>query len=466
MCIQGRCGKAPATTSAGGNRMDGGGRDLPPGAGGAPREANAALTKESRKHGFMGALASKIAGFAMRLAIILYMVGLPGLSMAEESFDKFIYDKEYGNKPVPMHQHPLKTQWDRLKSDPGEYDLNGRNLSAYLDADGNVVIPDLTSPVMDMAGVLKDSEKSSLVTKILTLENNVGAQIFVFIVPSEGRETIDNLGLRVARTWKPGQAGKNNGAMITIAMKERHINIQLGTGLAKFISNSDASRIIQENYVPYAKNGMFAKAINSAVDGLAVMILNEEVNNGTITKYDMERMSKGMTPTGPGRMAKFSDDGDTITSILKNVRINDLGFMGTIFWYVLSMVFFLPMMSYWCLLIYRSRVRRPPESRSFRTILLVIIGYVFVLFMPWLPGTGVARTIPYLLAYTGLLFLPVYVHRKLVKFGIYVLSVGAALLFALLITMILSGGSDDSDTSGWGGGGGGSFGGDGASGSW
>ena len=69
-----------------------------------------------------------------------------------------------------------------------------------------------------------------------------------------------------------GQAGKDNGVMLLVAVKERKIQIEVGYGLEGVIPDGLAGSV-RDNYIlPYFKNGQMAAGIESGTLALANLV--------------------------------------------------------------------------------------------------------------------------------------------------------------------------------------------------
>lgn len=139
-------------------------------------------------------------------------------------------------------------------------------LSTSLAIANNVLpTPKLEGRVTDKTNTLSSFERDEI-TKILNeYENETTHQIGVLIIPSLNGETIESYSLRVANSWQLGHKGVDNGVLVTLAMKERKVRIELGYGMQKYISDAQAKSIIINSMVPSFKIGAFAKGL---VDGL------------------------------------------------------------------------------------------------------------------------------------------------------------------------------------------------------
>ena len=66
---------------------------------------------------------------------------------------------------------------------------------------------------------------------------------------------IADYGVRLGRAWKLGQAGRNNGAVLIVAPRERLVRIEVGYGLEGALPDARASAIIQQEIIPRFRTG-------------------------------------------------------------------------------------------------------------------------------------------------------------------------------------------------------------------
>ena len=76
--------------------------------------------------------------------------------------------------------------------------------------------------VEDKANVIEPNHEHSLNGLLQELEQKTGVQYIILTVPSTQGEPIEQLALRLLHDdWKLGQAGKDNGFLCVIAIKDR-----------------------------------------------------------------------------------------------------------------------------------------------------------------------------------------------------------------------------------------------------
>ena len=145
-------------------------------------------------------------------------------------------------------------------------------------------IPPLAARVTDTAGVLGASAKQELDAKLLAFEQTTGGQLAVLIVKTAEPETIDQYGIRVGDAWKIGKKGKDNGAILIIAMKEKKLRIETGYGWEGALPDVEAKRIIREVMTPFLKQAQYAQGISAGVDKIQLAVVKE--NKAASTTVD------------------------------------------------------------------------------------------------------------------------------------------------------------------------------------
>jgi uncharacterized protein len=128
--------------------------------------------------------------------------------------------------------------------------------------------PPLTGRVVDQAGILNADIRGDLADKSKDLEEKSGIQLVVATVTSLQGSDIETYANELFRTWKLGQAQKNNGVLLLVAPNERKVRIEVGYGLEGALTDAVASVIISSAIVPRFKNGDFPGGIERGVGGI------------------------------------------------------------------------------------------------------------------------------------------------------------------------------------------------------
>jgi uncharacterized protein len=128
--------------------------------------------------------------------------------------------------------------------------------------------PPLTGRVVDQAGILNADIRSDLADKSKDLEEKSGIQLVVATVTSLQGSDIETYANELFRTWKLGQAQKNNGVLLLVAPNEHKVRIEVGYGLEGTLTDAVASVIISSAVVPRFKSGDFPGGIERGVGGI------------------------------------------------------------------------------------------------------------------------------------------------------------------------------------------------------
>lgn len=145
--------------------------------------------------------------------------------------------------------------------------------------------PKLQDRVTDLAGVLSPEQVQSLDSKLKDLETSDSTQIAVLIVPGVEGEPVADYSIRVAEAWRLGQKGRDNGALLFVAMKERQVRIEVGYGLEPTLTDAKSFQIIQNEILPHFRQGDFYGGIDA---GVSAMI---QVVRGVYTAPEQPRRS-------------------------------------------------------------------------------------------------------------------------------------------------------------------------------
>ncbi len=132
--------------------------------------------------------------------------------------------------------------------------------------------PQLHDRITDLAGVLSPDQVQALDNKLSNLENTDSTQIAVLIVPSLEGEALADYSIRVAEAWRLGQKGRDNGALLLVAMKERQVRIEVGYGLEPTLTDARSFQIIQNEILPHFRQGDFYAGIDAGVTAMIQVV--------------------------------------------------------------------------------------------------------------------------------------------------------------------------------------------------
>ncbi len=122
--------------------------------------------------------------------------------------------------------------------------------------------------INDTANVLSSPERNRLSDILSRYQQETHHQLAVLTVPTLSGESIETFSLRVANTWGLGYKGLDNGILVTLAMKERRVRIELGKGMNRYISDSTAQSIVSTSMTPAFAKGDFSGGLEAGLSRL------------------------------------------------------------------------------------------------------------------------------------------------------------------------------------------------------
>ncbi len=136
----------------------------------------------------------------------------------------------------------------------------GLGVSAHRAA-ANVTVRDPGTYVVDRAGIIDDPVERQLEGWLRELEQKTTAQVKVLTVPSTDGEDFFSFVQRHAELWKLGHAGRDNGALIAVAVKEHQVRIQTGYGIEPILPDSWCGTVSRKVFAAHFKRGAYSEGI-------------------------------------------------------------------------------------------------------------------------------------------------------------------------------------------------------------
>ncbi len=129
--------------------------------------------------------------------------------------------------------------------------------------------------VNDNAGVLSGGARAQIEALLEEIERKTTAEVVVVTVNTTYPLTIEQYAVELFQKWGIGKRGKDNGALMLVAVDDRKVRIEVGYGLEGAITDLHSKIIIQDLVVPAFKKGNYDLGISSGVVMLAKMIRDE-----------------------------------------------------------------------------------------------------------------------------------------------------------------------------------------------
>jgi len=124
-------------------------------------------------------------------------------------------------------------------------------------------IPKPKGWVNDYEHNFNEKQIASLENLIIKFKTESGIQIAVVTIDSmmTSKKKFNDLALKIANSWKPGEKGKDNGILIAFSRKHRLIRICNGYGIEKLITDSETKKVIDQYIIPnFKKDDYYAGA--------------------------------------------------------------------------------------------------------------------------------------------------------------------------------------------------------------
>ncbi|MBD0259323.1 MAG: TPM domain-containing protein, partial [Cytophagales bacterium] len=116
--------------------------------------------------------------------------------------------------------------------------LSGFLLLLAVPGFAGITVPKLTGRVNDYAGILSPAAEANLERELKAHEDSTTNQIAVLTVTSLEDEILEEVANQVFNAWGLGQRGKNNGVLLLVAVNDRKLRIEVGSGLEGVLTDA------------------------------------------------------------------------------------------------------------------------------------------------------------------------------------------------------------------------------------
>ncbi len=147
-----------------------------------------------------------------------------------------------------------------------------------------------TQQVVELEGFLQD------------VKNKTTAEIAVVTLPSLDGGEISDFATRLFEKWGIGKKGKDNGILLLMALQDRKTRIEVGYGLEGLIPDARAGQILDENVIPFFKEGKFSDGLINGAHAIGLIVAKDAgvSMTGTVVAVQAPVASStgGSTPVG------------------------------------------------------------------------------------------------------------------------------------------------------------------------
>lgn len=141
--------------------------------------------------------------------------------------------------------------------------------------------------IRDSVQVLTQRQYDDLAKQIKNLEDSVGSRVGIIIIKTLRGEAIEEYSLRTANAWSPDSANK---ILITVAIDDRSMRIEVGSALESIVTNDRAAEIIRDDMTPDFRKAMYYEGLSKAVQHLATLLKQKPDTLRAQTQADIPDM--------------------------------------------------------------------------------------------------------------------------------------------------------------------------------
>jgi uncharacterized protein len=158
--------------------------------------------------------------------------------------------------------------------------------------------PELTRPVNDFAGVIDADSARQIDSLIRSLQETTGDVVVVATIRSLEGEDINQYTERMFRNRGKGigQAGKDNGLLLLVAVDDRRARFEVGYELEQFITDGFAGETVRQEMAPLFRQGAYGAGVLAGVTRVVGRIAdgrNVSIQGAPPVARDRRRPSSG-----------------------------------------------------------------------------------------------------------------------------------------------------------------------------
>lgn len=122
--------------------------------------------------------------------------------------------------------------------------------------------------VNDFANILDSSSKDKMQLLGERLYSDTTAQAVCVTVKSLDGRDINSFAIELAREWGLGTAEKNNGVLLILALEEREVRIEVGSGLEGALTDVKTGRILDLYGMEHFRSDNFSSGLLAVYDAI------------------------------------------------------------------------------------------------------------------------------------------------------------------------------------------------------
>lgn len=131
-----------------------------------------------------------------------------------------------------------------------------------------VIAPTKEFFVNDFANIIDTSFKDKMQLLGERLYSDTTAQAVCVTVKSLDGRDINSYAIELAREWGIGSADKNNGVLLILALEEREVRIEVGSGLEGALTDAKTGRILDLYGMEHFREDNFSSGLLAVYDAI------------------------------------------------------------------------------------------------------------------------------------------------------------------------------------------------------
>ncbi len=147
---------------------------------------------------------------------------------------------------------------------------------------------------MDLANKFSKSQEETISSLLREFNKKTNATMYIVILDSLEGESIEGFSIRAIDTWNkkaPGDKERDDGLLLTIALKDRKMRLEVGQGLEGTLPDARVGDIIRDA-APYMRKHNYLGAIHHFIDASAHFINGSSITGKTYTPDKRSKKGK------------------------------------------------------------------------------------------------------------------------------------------------------------------------------
>ena len=139
----------------------------------------------------------------------------------------------------------------------------------------NASLPKPEGWVSDFANVMDAESRDGITAVAQELKEKTGVELAVVTVKDMDGAVIEDYAVRLFGAWEIGQKGKDNGALLILAMEERKVRIEVGYDLEPVLTSGRCGGILDTYVMPEFRNGEWGKGLYRGILAMTSLVAKD-----------------------------------------------------------------------------------------------------------------------------------------------------------------------------------------------